>query len=65
MLRCGIRDFSPACRHFWGGNEAMGHWVGIITTSEVTVERGDDGVFVALLGVLVRSCSQCPKTSIL
>ena len=30
----------------------MGHWVGIVTSGEVAVERGNNGVLVALLGVL-------------
>ena len=30
----------------------MGHWVGVVASGEVAVERSDNGVLVALLGVL-------------
>ena len=30
----------------------MSHWVGVVSSSEVSVEGSDDGVLLALLGVL-------------
>lgn len=33
-------------------DESMGGWIGIVTSSKVSVVRGDDGIFVSLLNVL-------------
>lgn len=37
---------------FGRGNETVSHWVGVVTSSEVSVEGSDDGVLLALLSVL-------------
>ena len=36
---------------FRRGNETVGHWVGVVSSSEVSVEGGYDGVLLALLSV--------------
>jgi len=36
---------------FWRGNETVSHWVGVVSSSEVSVEGSDDGVLLALLSV--------------
>lgn len=37
---------------FGRGNETVSHWVGVVSSSEVSVEGSDDGVLLALLSVL-------------